>query len=700
MSQCLFNDNYLNMVVVNMDLKEILNLSRSNKVINEKLSPDNNNYVNTLFYIKTIQSFFDFDKSVLKNKKILLAKNIHFQINWKYYLNQLHIVFEKYKDEKIKTKIKNSFMIHIYLPDIRKEIFILEFPNSTMHQTKCYDYSINLIHTYNFYSKYFTPEFVLDPNNDKGKIVILRERLIFEDHLINFKNLFGDYINNKEYIDFINNVFKYEFEILDKIYLNQDDIGNYFKTNEQNNNIIKFILFVNHLFIMYATINCEYLIGLLENQETEEHELFNEYVSKKNDLINCALLINSNFENVNIIVNLLVVYKEIFESYEKKYLNGQNTTNNNKQEFHLDKKDSDQYKSKIIFSEKFTLYKLFLKIINQYYTERLTSIRQKFKTIAKNYCEKVFHPKQEQDVNEIKMEIEEENIKDEEELKKIRKEKIEKKRKKVKSSEKYLLENFLNSELDNYVDEKNILGIMHSNFKVSNDYKLYYENVLVETLEQELNNCVKDGIPLHQLFDTVEKMTRCEGNSKNVYANKESLNIIRRTKIKLMKTGFRFIFNQFLNELLKDYVSRIKFDEEKKQKYIYLSPIEKVNSKVYEINMDVLSREGQENVENNVKIESERVIEYIITSLNIKEEERYLPIEYVNLVQINYVYFLNELMWNFYLQIEIYEERNFKIEDFIKNGKNKRFYEPIFEKGIEKEDKVQDDREKKLIGMN
>ena len=52
--------------------------------------------------------------------------------------------------------------------------------------------------------------------DEKGEIIVLREKLIFEDSLINFKNLFYDFIINEEYKEFVNNVCKYNYESNEK----------------------------------------------------------------------------------------------------------------------------------------------------------------------------------------------------------------------------------------------------------------------------------------------------------------------------------------------------------------------------------------------------------------------------------------------------------------------------------------------------
>ena len=673
MNICFENPNLLDIIVTYLDLKDIFCLSMSNKILKEMLDPKNNSKVNVLYFLKIINEFFDYDKSYLKKRKILLGKNLKFEVNWKQYFNHLLTNFGKCEDQNINKKIRDFFRIHIYLPDIRKEIFFLENQNSTIHITRCYDTKINLIHTYNFYSKYITPEFILNKNETHGKIVILREKLIFEEYLINFKILFYDFIINEKYKNFIINVCKYDIEALIEIYHCNDQEKTNFKVNEQNNNIIKFIVWVSNLFILYANINCQYIKGLIENDNTDEHELITEFITKKSELENCGLLINSHFENVNIIVNLLNIYKKIYDSYSDKYLKSHQSFDFFTPEFRLNKSDSDQYKSKIIYSKKFTLYNLFLDIIDKYYTKNLPQIKNKYPVIARDYFIEALNPKEENDnkPNEIKMDIEEINqngIQDE-----IKNEILieGKKPENKKSPKKILLENYFNCVLDGYVDEKNANGIMHTKFKVDKSFVDDYEEVLINIFEDEINNCFKENMPTEKIFDNIEKITRCEGNSKNLYPNKESLNVIRRTKIKLMEKGYIIVFNHLQKEMLKDFADHIRIDEKDNEKYIYLSTMEKLNMKEYNINMEVLSKEGVEHVKQNVKDESERAINYLKTNLNLRDSEYYLAKDYIECSKIDYVYFFKKLLWNYYLQLEIYKERDYKIKYYILNNKKK-----------------------------
>ena len=104
MNSC-FGKRYLVDKIVNyLDLKDLTNYERSNKIINAHLHPDNNNYMNTLYLKKLFSDYFEYDKYNFLNKKNLLEKNLRFKTNWKRYLIELNITFSKCRNEVIKKK--------------------------------------------------------------------------------------------------------------------------------------------------------------------------------------------------------------------------------------------------------------------------------------------------------------------------------------------------------------------------------------------------------------------------------------------------------------------------------------------------------------------------------------------------------------------------------------------------------------------
>ena len=78
-------------------------------------------------------------------------------------------------------------------------------------------------------------------------------------------------------------------------------------------------------------------------------------------------------------------------------------------------------------------------------------------------------------IEEIKNDDKENSNENENVLKKI---------KDIKATEKFLVQNFINSELDDVINEKNIYGIMHTKLIIDEKYINNCENVLINLFEE------------------------------------------------------------------------------------------------------------------------------------------------------------------------------------------------------------------------
>ena len=663
---CFKNINLLSEIATFLNYKEIILLSLCNKEIKNLLNPENNIVINTIFLLSTIDEFFELEHCDYNNgnKKNLLGKKIEFSTNWEIFLKQFKVQFSQCEDKTISQKVLDFFKIHIYLPDLRKECFHLEFENSSIHQLFCYDINSRLIHTYNYYSKSINFENIILHPEKKTQVKILREKLKFEEDLINFSDLFNDFVNNIELSDFVNNtIIQYKFEDLYDMY-NNDFHTNDICENKYLIEIISFILWVNNIFILYCNFNYEYIRGMFNN--IDEEELLSEYISKKNDLINCALLLNSTYDNVNIIINFLSIFKKINDEYlsdgQLSLCSSTDSESNMEINSHFDEK---KYHDIIISPEnKFTLYNLFLNSIEKYYTSRLNKINEVFQTVTKSYFKELFtvnpedmnnKPKNEdkmKDEDEDSFENEIDSDCDDDLSMDID----------MKPTKKEILESFFNTMVDRTVTRTNSNGIMHSFFKVEDWYINDYENILVNIFtEQILKSINVEKMPLDQCFDIIEKLTRVEGNSKSLLVNRDSFVLIRRTKKKLMKEGFCTIFPNLVEELSNDFSQRIKDGT------LYLSAVEKLNAQNYKCNLEVLSEEGEEKVTNLVEKEYERTKDYLRKKNNLGIDEFKLVDEYVECIKIPYVFLFKKFLWNYYKQLEIYNERDEKVIYFLKH---------------------------------
>jgi hypothetical protein len=301
-------------------------------------------------------------------------------------------------------------------------------------------------------------------------------------------------------------------------------------------------------------------------------------------------------------------------------------------------------------------------------------MQSKFKTLTRVYFTEAFTIKEEKnntnDKKIHKMSIEEDIDDDDEYINAIREEDsfddLEDLSLDDKPTKKDLLENFMNSMVDRFINGNNANGIMHSFFIMDDKYINDYENPLIESFKEEIINNIK-SIPLNQLFEIVEKITRCEGNSRTLFLSKDSLSVIRRTKFKLMIQGYSIIFKNLMEALVKDFDSRIIYDENTNERKIFLNAFEKIKSPEYKLNMDALSEIGEKNVQNNIKEEKEKAINYLMKETKFKDIDRTLVEEFFKTLKIDYVLLFKKVLLNYYKQLEIYKERNEKVVYFIKN---------------------------------
>ena len=669
MSICFETSIYLSQIAIFLKVHEIKQFSMCNKKINELLNPKYNQIINIIFLITILNEFFQIKTYNYNNfwVKYNLSENLpNFSADFGFFLKQLRLSFSKYEDKIIAKRIHDFLKIHIYLPDLRKDCFTLDFEGSSITQLICYDINSRLMHTYNFYAKQINIDNQILHKEKEGKIKILRENLIFEDCLINFSKIFNEFCFNNYINDFVNeNIINYRYENLLNIYNNNNKIvGN----NSQLKDIINCILWISNIFVLYCKFNYEYINGLFDHLKKED--LLEEFITKKNDLINCGLLINSAFENINIIINLLSIYKNIYDEYIHKcsdfsllQLSSTESKPNNPQKKVFDIKD---YADKIISPKgKFSLYNLFVKCVDHFYTQKLQKIFEVFGNVSKDYFKEVFtNDLLESNNNQIK----EDKIEDEED--EYLKDEIFSEDNDddfsldTKLTTKELIESMMNAMVDCCIDGYNANGINHTGLRVNETY-INYENSLAETLVNQINESInKENIPISQCFRIIDKITRVEGNSKNLYLSRDSLTIIRRSKKKLMIKAYCAIFPKLIELLSNDFHERIKNGK------LFLNTSEKLKYCEYKCDLDALTKNGEKNVTKNVENECKKIKEYLIKNNNLSSSEYHLTHEYIECHKIGYVDLLIRFLWNYYKQLEIYKERDDQVKYYLAHDKN------------------------------
>ena len=336
------NEHLLTRICLYLEPKDIISFLESCKSIKEKMNPSKNAITNRIFYyavtrsIFTLNENFDEPTNYIYDEKELLENHWNSRINWKSFLCQIYHHFKSYPNKEISQNVLFYFKSHIYLLDLRKENYILEYKHSSIHQTICYDKTINEKIIFHHYNKYINNNYLTCKNEGQNRIKILKKGLPFEDELLNFKKIYDDFDSNVDYKNVLNMIISYDFENLNLLYKRV-------KKNSKNmNNIIYFIFWSNYCFIMYTIYIYETIVRF--EGEKDETQFLNQFTKNYSEYINTALLVNSNFQNVNIIIN-----------YLNKYLIGNSQENKNSK------------KNKV----KFSLYDLYLKIFQKQIFEKL-----------------------------------------------------------------------------------------------------------------------------------------------------------------------------------------------------------------------------------------------------------------------------------------------------------------------------------------
>ena len=718
MNKCLNTYNLLTYISEFLTYKSILQLSLCNKFIYNSLNPEKNYIINNIYMRGIIEEFFQFeeDDNIFKNNKNLLGKFLKNRTNWKNFLKEIKLHFANYEDEKIKEKVKDCFKIHLFLPDLRKENIHLEYESSSIHQLINYDMNFRLTCTYNYYSKYINKEYIenglkileqekikklsdgkqdtqnnennkddqnnqdikdFKDNKDKkndGGVKILREGLFFESDLKNYYLTFSRLINNTFYKDLIiKNIINYEYEELDNIYKDT------FNKNCINIDFINLILWINHSFILYNNFIYEYLKSM--NDDIDEKIFLNEYVNKYNDIVNCGLLLNSNFDNINIIINQFVINYSFFNDVnEKEKINLRLSNSSASTSNPSISSINNDYKN-----VKFSLYNLFSTIIkNNIYNKLKGDIINKFKLLAFKFTKELFenenkidtgkekeknkneNKKKQNDDSDLKSdnsEINDDMTDDENDLMELLIEK--------EPTEKETLENFINTEVDYFINWKNANFINHTGLKVTKEYE-DIENILINQFTFNLDKNTENEKSLLSSFEIIEKITKCNYNISNLQMNPDSFSLIRRTKKNLMKQCIMVIFQKMLKILPKNFMAHTKMN--KKNEIDFSLTQQEITGKTkYSIDLDDLSSKKRLEVCSKVDNEIKNIKTYLEDEIikpyekeTTKNQYQKIIDEYINYDGINLVLLIKKILWFYYNELGIYEEKDEKVYNILK----------------------------------
>ena len=635
---CFEIEHLLIKIVMYLNPKEIISFLSSNKTIYKILRPATNPTTNTIFYFYTYQKFFEMTENpekikYNKNKKYLLDSYWRSSINWKLYLSQITSHFKLYPDKNISNLVLKAFQIHMYLPQLRKENIHLEFTNSSIHQLVSYDKNYLENCQDNFYNKVINDDYIINNGKNEEEIKVLKNNLPYEEEFKDFFSVYKEIKSNDEYKDVIKYIIKYDFEKIEQIFKNVKN-----NTNNKINKIIYFILWLNESLIMYSKYTYESIIKY-ENDKDEKKFLL-DYINKYNDYINASLLIDSYFQNVNIIMN-----------YLNKYI-----LNNTK-------------------SNKFSIYKLARKIFKKNVFKKVfQTLDKKYSVLVAKYNNKKLDNNNEDEIvtenedvdnyDDIIMENEDfEDTNDssdnnclDESFSSFNNEK----------SEKDIIEIVTNSALDMDIDQNNANGINHTNIKLSKNYE-QFENTLISNVSETIKQKLNEGKSASEIYEIAEKYFGSDKNHyKNLLKNTNSPNFINRTKKAMLQTSFQTLCEYILPKIVKDFSSRLRTNMNQRQ--LYINNNEVINKNEYKCDLSDFSNEKIMEIENKVQQEINNV-KTCLYEQNIKgykiEETVKLVNEYMDNDGIELVLLVKKMIYFYFKELAYYEEKNKKVVEIL-----------------------------------
>ena len=627
-----------------MKYQEITILSLTNKSFYSILNPENNPYINSIFRDIAFKKYFNINnnKIVKLNNYINLDDFKKTKNNWKNILKELHTNLKKYSNSEISEAIYKFFNEHYYMTYLRNENKIIEYENSTLHQMISYDINKKDSIISNHYDKYF------DIKNEKyehTQIEPLKKGLFFEKELISLKSEINNY-KNEQIIKFIIN---YKFEKLDnEYYENLSKNKNKKKGKKKYNSVIYFLVWLNHTFILFINLLYNYLYQFIDINDSKA--IIREYSKIHSNLINFGLLVNENFNNINIIFN------------------------------YLQKEEKDL----IPINDKFNIYDMLLNIMKKNLYEKLRPVLDKNIEILWNqFYNEIFDKDKINnsfDSNNLETNntelLNEDNSNDNDDISNIDENiEIEDDNNSIieesNMTNKDIIEEYSNLILDFNINRHNAILINNSKIKLDEFYN-EYENLIIENflknienrskaidkdIFEDKNTIIDDKINyLNILFSFIKKLEIKveEGNQ---------IKLIRRTKLNLIKKSENFIFN-YLNEINKIYNYNLN--------YLNIDDIINSINKEYTIDINNYSNFNNINYESYItKLNKLNEVKNISeNNENLNEQFKELPDQCLYSNKNTFIKISKEIVSFYYEQYFLYDYEDAKIISVLFKNKD------------------------------
>lgn len=627
-----------------LDPKTLVSFSSINKTIyNEKLNPKCNCVINSLFryLVFKLIYFNEFEEDIGNNnnkkEEIIDDYNVT-KTDWKKIYLELskHYHRYNYKIEYVKG-IFERFKIHLYLPFLRKKNYILEQKESSLHLYFCYDFNKNNKFICNHYDKY------LDLNNNgfnglNSDNFIIRTQLYFENEFVSFNDLLRNVFLNDRNIILIEKIINYDYKGIEDFYCK----NNYIIIN---NPVLDFVIWLNHCGILFAQI-LHNKMKIYCGNDKNKFELIKEYTQIQNNFINFSLAVNEQYNNLNIIMNYF--YRFIKDKTKQYY--------------------------------QFSLYKMLFNIMkNEIFEKNKIHLEKEFKKLVQQYCKESFNI----DDNQRKFSFDsgtkpdsDDSFEENDDLEMIESDTpLNDEEKEL--SKKDIIDNFMKCILDLNIDEKNSLGINHSNLKMDDNY-LIYENILINTFVIEIENCIKENNSITNILQTVKSLFSIndEYYKQINMKNYNGFKFIRRTKKLIMKKIEECLENNIYKNIITKFNDYIEKDNKNdKNKIIFIDINKNLNELIGECTQEE-KFEMDKIYSNKVEQIKMDLINNINTNKNFVENVNKIEIvnNYLENVSLDYFVILKEIICAFFVEKKLYVELDKKVinilNSFNSNKKN------------------------------
>jgi hypothetical protein len=332
-----------------------------------------------------------------------------------------------------------------------------------------------------------------------------------------------------------------------------------------------------------------------------------------------------------------------------------------------------------IYKEEFSIYNLFITILTNIVKNNLSDIVvDKFKIILKKYFINLFENFKDSDIKKNKKKDDDDEMDycdcvDVEFNNKIQDERMD-----VEDdysndsmtdnepSDKEIIEDFINIEVDFIINGNNANAINHTGLKVTERYEKI-EEIIINQFTYLLKSYIEQERPLNILFEIVKKITKCNCCSRsNLFKSSDSLALIRRTKKQLMTKSISILFQKIIEILPKDFMAHAKKNE--KEIALSVNDFEVKNNIEFSFNLDNLSSKKKMDVTVKAEKELDNVKNYLIDKIikpyeeeDIKKNYNKVINNYINYDGIELVSIIKNLIWFYYNELGIYEEKDEKV---------------------------------------